>query len=1266
MLKKIVFVFLYFVSFSLYSQRLQKAFQIDWKPLVFARQDEPTQVPLLSFEGAVFNDPSGLLPFYSFEIDIDQDVYSIAINIDNERYRTQSLPDSGALSQVFNQIADTLNIQTRIKKTAQGKIAQISFIPIIRDQKKMFFRLLDSFNLNITLLKDQEKKAQKTFEFASESVMANGAWYKFSVEKSGIHKITGADLQKAGIALSGLNPSKISVFGFGGMLPEKNSNFRYADIPELAIDIVDGNDGKFDANDYLLFYAQGPDLWNYNSSKKVFEHTLNIYDRYAYYFVRIGAADGKHILQYNQPEDEADIRLDTYTDFAIIEDETYNLISSGRRWVGDKFEFTNSLAFPFDFENLVPNSEAYLKAVLVARSTATSSFLLKYNEQELGSTSIGKIPAGSYPTYAYDNTFEKYFDLSTDADLTIELTYNRPLSSAIGWLDYLELNVKRFLMFGSNQLAFRSSESLGQDKIIQFSIGNTSSKVLLWDISDFEQAKKILLSDGKFKTRTDVLHEFIAFTPEQAYNVEFVSEVANQNLHGISQVDMLIVCPDEFSAQAQALADFHQWDGLDVQVNTLDQIYNEFSSGSQDVTAIRDYVRAVYMHAPESKPLRYLLLFGDASFDYLNRTAINTNKVPTYESFESFDPINSIAIDDYFGFLDEDEGDLYYDDVDIGIGRLPVISAQEADEAVQKIKRYATLAPEIFGDWRNTLCFVADDEDNNLHIRQADELANMVDTIFPDGNIDKIYADAFPQVSTPAGQRYPKVNEAINERIDQGALIVSYTGHGGETGWGQERYLDMPDLEGWTNKYKLPAFLTATCEFARFDDPQRVSAGESIFLNPNGGGIALFTTSRATYAGSNFIMSKHFFDNALNHPDQHYLRMGDILKRTKRASGSGFNVMKFVLLGDPALKLSIPENKVQITQINESALNKENDTLKALSYVQIRGQINDVNGNKLELFNGFVFPMVFDKFSTITTLANDPGSQAFPFKLQENVLYKGKAEVKNGDFEFAFVVPKDIDYNYGTGKLSVYASSENQEATGFNRSLIIGGFDDTSPGDTKGPDIALYMNDENFVEGGMTDENPILIAKVSDENGINTIGNGIGHDITAFLDTNPTDLKILNNFYESDINTFKSGVIRYPFSNLESGEHELSFKVWDIYNNSSTAKLKFFVSTSAKLALEALMNYPNPFYEETVFSFEHNAGEQQLQVFIDIYAMDGRLVKHLEDNFKAYSSRINHMHWDGKDDNGSKISKGMYIYRIQLADEQGLKIVKTAKLVYLK
>lgn len=1270
MLKKSALFFFLLINVSAFAQSIQKDISLSWKPVSFLKEIDNEQIPVLDFDDAVYNGAYGLVPYFRYDVKLDDEANDIKIKILNQQYQSTQIGNKDNLHTVFRNISEDIQVKITYKKEKNRKIARIEFIPIKWNSILSSFNLLTSFTLNIEFIKTQEKESLAEFSFAQESVMAQGDWYKFKVDKSGIFKITGADLQNAGISISNLDPKKIAVYGFGGMLKEKNADFRFADIPELSIQVSDGNDAKFDAGDYLLFYAQGPDLWNYNQAKKVFEHELNIYDRYAYYYVYIGNTNGKRINTLSQITDDAYYQVDTYTDYAFVENEMYNLIGSGRRWVGDKFEFSDSKNFNFKFENLVPGSTAYIRAELVARSNASSSFDLTYNNQSIGNVSIGKIPTGSYPAYAYDNTLEKYFQISTQNELNINLKYNRPPSGSVGWLDYIELNVKRQLVFGTDQLTFRCPESVADGTISQFSIANANSSTILWDITDFSNEVSIPLntsgSKAEFKSNTDILREFIAFTPNMAYSAGFVEKISNQNLHAIKNVDMLIICPTQFLDQANELADFHRQDGLTVQVTPLYQIYNEFSSGSQDVTAIRDFVRAVYLNSSESNPLRYLLLFGDASYDYLERVAINTNLVPTFESFESFDPITSVAIDDYFGFMDEDEGDMYYDDIDIGIGRLPVVTVEEASQAVAKIKNYASSEPAVFGDWRNVVSFVADDEDNNLHIRQSDDLAKMVDTIFPGGNLDKIYADAYPQVFTSAGQRYPKVNEAINERIDKGALILSYTGHGGETGWGQERYLDLPDIESWINKDKLPVFLTATCEFARYDDPLRVSAGEKIFLNQKGGGIALFTTSRATYAGSNFVMSKHFYNNALNHPDHNYLRMGDILKLTKRASGSGFNVMKFVLIGDPALKLCIPENFIQITSINQSAVNQDNDTLRALSFVQFQGQINDRNGNKLNNFNGQVSPLVFDKPTEINTLANDNGSTPFTFNLQKNVMYKGKAEVKNGDFEFSFVVPKDIAYNFGYGKLSLYASSPDSDAGGFYKALVIGGFDENRQPDTEGPSIELYLNDENFIAGGMTNENPELLALVSDENGINTTGNGIGHDITAILNDDYSDIKILNDYYESDADTYKSGRIRFPFFKLKDGQHEIKFKIWDIYNNSSIASMKFYVASSANLTLESVMNYPNPFYDETVFSFEQNADNQEIKVLITIFSMNGKLVKQIEDTFIPYSSRINHIRWDGTDENGRKIGKGMYIYRLQLLDEQGVKKSKTAKLVYLK
>jgi hypothetical protein len=1268
MLKKCcLFLFSIYISLSS-AQNSSKEFRLEWNS--GAMESANAQIPTLQFKDAVYNGVYGVLPCVRYEMEIDKNVKALKIELSNEQSNLIPIAKLEQLHPAFQTLSEFVELNIRYKNLADKNLAIIEFVPIKYNVILNSLEFLTSFSMEITPIQETEKNIEKEAEFSTESVMNSGEWYKFKVDKSGVFKISGADLQTAGLSMANLDSRRIAVYGFGGMLKEKNSDFRFADIPELAIQMVDGNDGRFDAVDYLLFYAQGPDTWQFNANKNVFEHQLNVYDRNAYYFVHIKTLDGKRIETIPLTTEVANKQITSFTNYAFVEDETYNLIGSGRRWFGFKFEFTDNTKYNFNFANLISGSQAYLKAKLIARSSASSSFDLFYNSTSLGNIRISSIPTGSYPAYAYDNTFEKYFSLSADPNMEVKLLYNRPLSGSIGWLDYIELNVQEHLKFGNAQLLFRSPESVGSDAISKFSVSNASSATLVWDVSQLEKVQKIQtqlqVSTAEFTIPTNELKEFIAFTPEMAFKPTFVEKMGNQDLHSIANIDMIIVCPPLFLPQANELADFHRQDGLKVQVNTTAQIYNEYSSGKQDPTAIRDFVRSVYQHSSALSPLQYLLLFGDASYDYLNRETNNTNLIPTFESIESLDPIISIAVDDYFGFLDEDEGDMYYDDVDIGIGRLPVVNEQEASAAVAKIKHYSNSSSDVFGNWRTVVCFVADDEDNNLHIQQANELAMMVDTIYPSGNLDKIYVDAYQQVSTPAGQRYPKVNEAINDRIEKGTLILSYTGHGGETGWGQERYLDMPDIATWANKDKLAVFLTATCEFARYDNPKQVSAGEYIFLKENGGGIALFTTSRATYAGSNFVMSKYFYQFTLDPTHRNQYRMGDILKLTKRASGSGFNVMKFILIGDPALKLSIPENSVRLTQINNMDVSAENDTLKALSLMRFQGQVEDKNGLLMSDFDGFVFPQIFDKVAQITTLANDAASYPYNFDLQKNVIYKGKSEIKNGLFDFSFVVPKDIAYRFGNGKISLYAANNEEDAGGFTKDIVIGGYDETSETDIIGPVVRLFLNDINFVEGGMSHENPVLLAKVSDENGINTIGNGIGHDITAFLDENGTDIKILNDYYESDLNTYKSGTIRYPFSNLAEGPHEINFKVWDIYNNSSVAKLSFYVSVSAVLALDALMNYPNPFSDETVFSFEHNINSQSMSLSIDIYSLDGRLVKHLEDNFEPYSSRINHIRWDGTDDNGSKISKGMYVYRLQISDQSGNTMAKTAKLVYLK
>ncbi|MFH0866141.1 MAG: type IX secretion system sortase PorU, partial [Bacteroidota bacterium] len=731
------------------------------------------------------------------------------------------------------------------------------------------------------------------------------------------------------------------------------------------------------------------------------------------------------------------------------------------------------------------------------------------------------------------------------------------------------------------------------------------------------------------------------------------------------------------------LAALHStYDGYTSAVVTPAQIYNEFSSGNQDISAIRDFVKMFYDRAASADELpQYLLFLGDASYDYKNRISENTNFVPTFQSPRAVNYADSYATDDFFGFLDSLEGPYVNSLLDIGIGRFPVKSAAEAGYIVDKIAEYLKISNPLnsgngcdgytlgsSGEWKNIICFVADDEQSDF-FTDCENFATYIDTTYNNYNIEKIYCDAYVQETGAGGQRYPDVNDAINRRIEKGALIINYIGHGGEVGWAHERILQIADIESWENFHNLPLFITATCEFSRYDDPKRTSAGEMVLLKSDGGGIALLTTSRLAYSNFNAGLNGRFYQNAFKKINGSYPALGDLVIVSKNWNDNvDPNVRNFILLGDPALSLSYPENKVLTTKVNQHDTMSVTDTLKALQKVIIEGIIADPAGQKLTGFNGVVYPIVYDKKSTTYTLGNDSPGNILPFMIQKSILYKGKVSVTNGDFTFSFVVPMDIAYNYGKGRISYYASDGTTDANGFyeNNYFIIGGTDTTAAFDNAGPEIRLYLNDSDFVSGGMTSENPLLLSIVKDTNGINTVGNGIGHDIVAVLDGNTSNSIVLNDYYEADLNSYQKGTIRYPLEELSDGIHTLSLKVWDIYNNSSETSIDFFVSQSAELALYHVLNYPNPFTTHTEFYFEHNQPCCDLDVQIQIFTITGKLVKTIDQNVLTDGFRAEPIAWDGLDEYGDPIARGVYLYRLKIKNTDGSLAEKTEKLVILR
>ncbi|MCK5774923.1 MAG: type IX secretion system sortase PorU, partial [Bacteroidales bacterium] len=888
-------------------------------------------------------------------------------------------------------MSDSFKIQSYYKIINHKRVAIISIptlktniLPSVVD-KIISFDLEYEKQINPYYYDQKNNLNGKEFIFANKSAMRNGDWYQFKIKKNGVYKLTYGQITQAGININDINSSNIKMYGFGNMLKEANSALRDPDIPELAIKMEDGGDGSFDSGDYILFYAQGPDNWEYITDKKRFKHRLNIYSRSAYYYLVLSDGNGKRIEETSSVNNP-NFTVNSFADYDVIEDEKYSLINSGRRWFGDKYEFTTNYDYMFSFKNISQNSKINLKAVFVARSERSSTFkITAFNETKR--INISQIGNGSYPEYANNGSGDWEFNnTSASENIPITVEYSQPLSSSVGWLDFLEINVERDLIFVGSQMEFRDPKSIRLGRISKFNLQNPNGKSLeIWETTNHNTPSKIAYATQgntiEFTLPTNDLREFISFDKSSSLSPEYVKKIENQNLHAELNHEYIIVSYPNFLEQAEELAQFHRENsGMDVYVTTLEPIYHEYSSGKQDVSAIRDFLRSVYLNSDENKKLKYVLFFGDASMDYLKREENNTNMVPTWESYESLEQIFSYATDDFFAFFDEDEGhNLTKDVVDIGTGRFPVATTAEAQQMVNKAKHYASNAPNVMADWRNVICFVADDEDGNLHLDQANDLSIIVDDIYPTANLDKIFVDAYQQESTSAGQRYPKVNQAINERVDKGALIISYTGHGGEVGWGQERFLDVPDIVSWTNYDKLPVFLTATCEFSRYDDPERVSAGELIFLNSKGGGISLFTTSRATFSSTNFTVSKHFYNIALTRKDGKYPRMGEIMKRTKQNSGGGLNVLKFILLGDPALHLNMPEYKLNISSVHNTITGNITDTIKALSSITIKGNITNENDQILSDFNGFVYPSIYDKPSEVTTLGNDGGSNPYTF-----------------------------------------------------------------------------------------------------------------------------------------------------------------------------------------------------------------------------------------------------------------------------------------------
>ena len=1178
------------------------------------------------------------------------------------------------------EMANTPMVQFK-KQSAAGKYFMIvEVFPLRYNSSTGLVEGIQSFTLQATSIPDT-KAQYKQMTYASHSILSNGEWFKVSTSTEGVYKLDKSFLSQMGISASGIDPNRLNIFGReNGIIAEDNVVTRTDDLAGIPYQWIGDADNQWEDDEYALFYAPGLDKIQLDNG--YFTHEKNIYSDKLYYYLNFSLFPANRM---NAKSSLANPTCSTnqYTAFQYRDKDEKNLIMSGRQWFEkDDFAFSKSKSFNYTFSNRIVNQPIHLKLASAGRYTGPSTLSVAVN-------GTPQLVHNYHATYdGYENEYAHYLAStvnanSGDQNVKLDLRYSEANGNA--WLDYIEVQANCELKQTKNAFVFSNPAILSQGGICNYNLTCTNSNQKVWNISNSLnpeiQTGTFTGNSFSFSVDNAALSRFIVLDP--ANNVDFVNpnfetKISNQDIHGlVAQFpSMLIVCPPSFSAAAKKIESLHEGLGQKVLTITTDKIYEEFAAGRPDPGAIRDMIRCFYQQANGdlNKTPKYVLLLGDGSYDNRSIIANNTAFVPTYQSYNSTEPVYSYGSDDFFGLMDEGEGESIengYQLLDVSVGRLPVKNLDEAEEVFNKLDHYIHGS---LGSWRSTMTFVADDENLNLHLNQSDGYAENIRLSQPNFNIDKIYLDAYKQEVSSGGARYPDAHDAIIRRLESGTLIMNYTGHGGESGWAHERVFQTDDIDALNNLDKLAIFITATCQFSRYDRPDMVTAGERLILNAKGGAIALLTTVRLVYSSDNQAMNtavyKNFFDKK---PDGSHYTFGEVVQMAKNDDGVGKseNNRKFTLLGDPALPLPFATFDVRNVKLNGKSIGNTGDTIHALDRISIEGDITDSNGVVLSDYNGILSPTIFDKAVAVSTLANDPASE-FPdgsyvrnFNLQKNAIYKGAASVKNGHFNYSFIVPKDISYYYGAAKWSSYANNANVDAIGSDFRILVGGINANPELDKKGPKIKAYFNAVNFAQNGTTDANPLLLVELFDSSGINTAGNGIGHELTAILDDDYSNAFILNDYYQGVLDDYQKGKISYQLNGLKEGKHTLRVKAWDVYNNSSEVLIAFEVKKGEVLAMDHIYNYPNPFTSKTKFLFDHNQAESFLDVRIQIFTVSGKCVKTIHSTSYANGYHQDGIEWDGTDDYGDKLGRGVYFYKVILRTDNGNKSSAFQKLVIL-
>ncbi|MBI1804026.1 MAG: type IX secretion system sortase PorU [Ignavibacteriae bacterium] len=1090
------------------------------------------------------------------------------------------------------------------------------------------------------------------------SVLASGAWYKFAVTEDGVYKLSGQILLDAGIPAS-VDPHTINVYGNGGFEVPSSVTAPFADdLIENAVYVSDnGTQGRLDPDDYLLFYGKGTRGWSYDPLQKKFSHYINHFTETNIYWLTYGSGVAKAMTPVTSTNDPSALHLTSVGSKSFREEEKVNLLASGQEWLGQAMNPGDQMLYVTPLPGLDTSKSIFYRIHLGARSATYSKFTVREHTAILDSAIL--------PSTIIDYFFDR--QLKDDilepllkpvfADNQSQLRFSFLTSSAggNGYVDWYEIFYNRLPVAQNDVCAFHAPDTTA---LAEFTVtGFSNGPVFVFDVTKFDSVVTIsnprrALDTCQFQMQLTTGHaaDLVVVGQSGLKTPGTLVRVANQNLHGDSaKVDYIIVTHSDFSSAAERLKMFREQVGantLRTRVVDIDQIYNEFSGGVPTPVAVRNYLR--YVYANSSEPPRYVLLFGDGDYDYRGIISSGPNWIPPWETLESFDPEGSYATDDNFAVFGSG------DRVNMGVGRLTARSLHEANTMVDKIIEYETKSAQ--DPWKIRVTLVADDalagvgadgrveNDFTTHLVHAETIARDIPALF---ETRKIYLFDYPTVYSSAGRRKPDVNQALDDQINQGTLILNYSGHGNPRLWAHERvFVRESDFPLLHNKGKYFFLVAATCNFSAFDVIDEQSGGEILVATPDAGAIAVFSATRSVEASQNQEINDTLFRQLFQVDAFGRIRsqrLGDVIYRTKQTR-TGENDKKYFLLGDPALRISFPPLFASIDSINNLPA-QQIVQLRALSKASLVASVRDSLMQLISSFSGQAQVAVYDADRQVQY--TDPDAGRISYKTSGSVLFRGEQSVSGGMMGTTFIVPKDISYGNSNGRVTFYFWNSTSDGAGYSTNVRIGGTDTAATNDTKGPEVELYLDGRGFKPGDVVSGSPVFIADLSDESGINTSGSGVGHRLEMWLDARSegTDM---SSYYKSKQNTYQQGTIEYPLGTLGEGTHKIRLRAWDTYNNPSTKETVFDVITGIGLRLGNVYNFPNPFSLATTFTFEHNQ-ITPIDAEVKIYTVAGRLIQSLA--VKNVTSQFVRIPWDGRDRDGDVLANGVYLYKVSASTQ---------------